>query len=314
LDIKMQKKLFLTLVFLFYPLTFSGNLYAVNGFANCPMVDGKIDASELGSVATNPGGARTCDAPVDSFSLTFYKLALCTSDPNDFIMGNSTVDPCYYLWNTAEGDTSISFGVTKSSETSFPATLPPTGIYTAGYAEIAVTVPINVELEFDQALMFGGNSEGTAWSLPLPSKFIGGGDRNMTMEDFLSGTYFGFTEAFSEAQSSFNNYSFTYNSLSTTEFLNTLVNDTPLSHNGNYRSTFLLNDSGALASTYSDASRLIIKDEFSNPVTITDQTSILTYKYSPDYAARITYVPSGGGGWVVTSILFGDTQFSMEFE
>ena len=57
----MQKKLYLTLVFLFYSLTFSGNLYAVNGFANCPMVDGKIDVSELENIATNPGGAITCE-------------------------------------------------------------------------------------------------------------------------------------------------------------------------------------------------------------------------------------------------------------
>ena len=26
---------------------FSGNLFAINGYENCPMVDGKIDASEL---------------------------------------------------------------------------------------------------------------------------------------------------------------------------------------------------------------------------------------------------------------------------
>ena len=116
----MQKKLYLTLVFLFYSLIFSGNLYAVNGFANCPMVDGKIDVSELGNIGTNPGGAITCDAPVDSFSLTFYKLAMCTSDPDDFIRGNSTTDPCYYVWNTAEGDNSISFGVTKSSYALIP--------------------------------------------------------------------------------------------------------------------------------------------------------------------------------------------------
>ena len=310
----MQKKLSLVLAFLLFFGMLIGKLHAVNGFENCPMVDGKIDASELGYIATNPGGARTCDAPVDNFLLTFYKLALCTSDPNDYILCNSTTDPCFYLWNTAEGDEAISFGVEKGNEFSFPALLPPSGVYTAGYAEMSVTVPINVELEFDEALMFGGNSEGTAWSLPIPSRFIGGGDRNMTMQDFLSGSYFGFTEAFSESQSTFNNYSFTYNSLSTTGFLNTLVNDTALSHNGNYRSTFLLNDSGALASTYSDATSLIIKDKFSNPITITDQTSTVTYKYSPDYAARITFVPTGGGGWVVTSILFGDTQFAMEFE
>ena len=310
----MQKKLSLVLAFLLFFGMLIGKLHAVNGFENCPMVDGKIDASELENIATNPGGARTCDAPVDNFLLTIYKLALCTSDPNDYILGNSTTDPCFYLWNTAEGDEAISFGVEKGNEFSFPALLPPSGVYTAGYAEMSVTVPINVELEFDEALMFGGNSEGTAWSLPIPSRFIGGGDRNMTMQDFLSGSYFGFTEAFSESQSTFNNYSFTYNSLSTTGFLNTLVNDTALSHNGNYRSTFLLNDSGALASTYSDATSLIIKDKFSNPITITDQTSTVTYKYSPDYAARITFVPTGGGGWVVTSILFGDTQFAMEFE
>ena len=310
----MKKKLTIILAFLLFFGMFIGKLHAVNGFENCPMVDGKIDASELGNIATNPGGARTCDAPVSNFILTIYKLALCTSDPNDYILGNSTTDPCFYLWNTAEGDETISFGVEKGNEQSFPTILPPSGTYTAAYAEMSTTVPIYVELEFDQALMFGGNSEGTAYSFPIPSRFIGGGDRNMTMEDFLSGSYFGFTEAFSESQSTFNNYSFTYNSLSTSGFSNTLVGNTPLSHNGNYRSTFLLNDSGALANSYSDASTLIIKDQFSSPITITDQTSTITYKYSTDYAARITYVPSGGGGWVVTSILFGDTQFAMEFE
>ena len=309
----MKKKLLLILAFLYFFSILSGKLYAVNGFENCPMVDGKIDASELGNIVTNSGGARTCDAPVDNFSLTIYKLAICTSDPNDYILGNSTDDPCFYLWNTAGGNEAISFGVTKSSEASFPAILPPSGVYTAAYAEMSVTVPIDVELEFDEALMFGGNSEGTAYNLS-PSKFIGGGDRNMTMEDFLSGSYFGFTESFSESQASFNNYSFTYNSLSTSGFSNTLVSNRVLSHNGNTRSTFLLNDSGTLASTYSDAASLIIKDQFSSPITVTDQTSTITYKYSPDYSARITFVPSGGGGWIVTSILFGDTQFAMEFE
>jgi hypothetical protein len=162
--------------------------------------------------------------------------------------------------------------------------------------------------------MFGGNSAGTGWSVPSPSKFIAGGERNMSMQDFLTGNLFGFTEAFSESQPNFNDYSFTYNSLSTTEFLNTLISYTAVSHSGNYRSVFLLNDSGRLASTYSDVSSLIIKDEFSSPITITDQTSTVTYKYSTDYAARITVVPTGLGGWFVTSILFGDTQFAMEFE
>tara|TARA_B100002019_G_scaffold288357_1_gene301837 strand:- start:865 stop:1797 length:933 start_codon:yes stop_codon:yes gene_type:complete len=310
----MQKKLFFIISLLIFSEMFSGNLFAINGYENCPMVDGKIDASELVNIVPYSGTSRTCDAPVSNFILTINKLALCTSDPNDYILGNSTADPCYYLWNTAEGNEAISFGVEKGNEFSFPATLPPSGTYTAGYAEISATIPIYVELEFDEELMFGGNSAGTGWSIPSPSKFIGGGDRNMSMQDFLTGNLFGFTEAFSESQPSFNNYSFTYNSLSTTEFLNTLVSYTALSHNGNYRSVFLLNDSGRLASTYSDVSSLIIKDEFSTPITITDQTSTVTYKYSPDYAARITVVPTGLGGWFVTSILFGDTQFAMEFE
>ena len=252
---------------------FSGNLFALNGYENCPMVDGKIDVSELVNIVPYSGTARTCDAPVSNFILTINKLALCTSDPNDYILGNSTADPCYYLWNTAEGNEAISFGVEKGNEYSFPATLPPSGTYTAGYAEISATIPIYVELEFDEELMFGGNSAGTGWSVPSPSKFIAGGERNMSMQDFLTGNLFGFTEAFSESQPNFNDYSFTYNSLSTTEFLNTLISYTAVSHNGNYRSVFLLNDSGRLASTYSDVSSLIIKDEFSSPITITDQTS-----------------------------------------
>ena len=51
-----------------------------------------------------------------------------------------------------------------------------------------------------------------------------------------------------------------------------------------------------------------------DPITITDQINTITYKYSPRYAARMTFSPTGLGGWIVTSILFGDTQFAMEFE
>ena len=58
---------------------------------------------------------------------------------------------------------------------------------------------------------------------------------------------------------------------------------------------------------------MIIMDEYSSPITITDQISTITYKYSPRYAARMTFSPFGEN-WVVTSILFGDTQFEMEFE
>ena len=55
-------------------------------------------------------------------------------------------------------------------------------------------------------------------------------------------------------------------------------------------------------------------DEYADPITITDQINTITYKYSPRYAARLTFSPTGLGGWIVTSILFGDTQFAMEFE
>ena len=105
----------------------SGKLYAANGYDNCPMNGDMIDVSELASVTTGAFPLKTCDAPVSAFELTFHALGMCNSDPTDFLLGNSTVDPCFYLWNTATGDNSISFGVTSSSETSFPATLPPSG-------------------------------------------------------------------------------------------------------------------------------------------------------------------------------------------
>ena len=308
----MFKQKILLITFLLFIV--SGKLYAANGFDNCPMNGDMIDVSELSNVTTGTAPLKTCDAPVSTFELTFHALGMCNSDPTDFLLGNSTVDPCFYLWNTAAGDSSISFGVTSSSETSSPATLPPSGVYTHGFATISTIMPISIEMEFDEQKMFAGNSDATAWDLAGgPQKFVGGGDRTMRMQDFALGNYYGFTELFSESQSSFNNYKFEYDSLLTGSFLNQALGSSPID-NGNTRDVFLLNSNNTLADNYDDVAKMVIMDEYADPITITDQTNTITYKYSPRYAARMTFSPTGLGGWIVTSILFGDTQFSMEFE
>ena len=74
-----------------------------------------------------------------------------------------------------------------------------------------------------------------------------------------------------------------------------------------------INSGTELADNYDDVAKMVIMDEYGDPITITDQINTITYKYSPRYAARMTFSPTGLGGWIVTSILFGDTQFSMEF-
>ena len=307
-----KKNIFIfTCIFLVHII--SGQSFAANGFDNCPMNGDMIDVSELSNVTTGSAPLKTCDAPVSSFELTFHALGMCNSDPTEYILGNSAVDPCFYLWNTAAGDSSMSFGVTSSSETSFPATLPPSGIYTHGFATISTTMPISIEMEFDEQKMFAGNSDATAWDLGGGAqKFVGGGDRTMRMQDFALGNYYGFTELFSESQSTFNNYKFEYDSLLTGSFLNQALGAAPID-NGNTRDVFLLNTNNTLADSYNDVAKMVIMDEYANPITITDQTNTITYKYSPRYAARMTFSPVGEG-WIVTSILFGDTQFSMEFE
>ena len=307
-----KKNIFIfTCIFLVHII--SGQSFAANGFDNCPMNGDMIDVSELSNVTTGSAPLKTCDAPVSSFELTFHALGMCNSDPTEYILGNSAVDPCFYLWNTAAGDSSMSFGVTSSSETSFPATLPPSGVYTHGFATISTTMPISIEMEFDEQKMFAGNSDATAWDLGGGAqKFVGGGDRTMRMQDFALGNYYGFTELFSESQSTFNNYKFEYDSLLTGSFLNQALGAAPID-NGNTRDVFLLNTNNTLADNYDDVAKMVIMDEYANPITITDQTNTITYKYSPRYAARMTFSPVGEG-WIVTSILFGDTQFSMEFE
>ena len=310
----MFKKNIFIFTYIFLVHIISGQSFAANGFDNCPMNGDMIDVSELSNVTTGSAPLKTCDAPVSSFELTFHALGMCNSDPTEYILGNSAVDPCFYLWNTAAGDSSMSFGVTSSSETSFPATLPPSGVYTHGFATISTTMPISIEMEFDEQKMFAGNSDATAWDLGGGAqKFVGGGDRTMRMQDFALGNYYGFTELFSESQSTFNNYKFEYDSLLTGSFLNQALGAAPID-NGNTRDVFLLNTNNTLADNYDDVAKMVIMDEYANPITITDQTNTITYKYSPRYAARMTFSPTGLGGWIVTSILFGDTQFSMEFE
>ena len=309
-----QLKFISSILILF--LLFTSNSYS--NFDSCPLNGSKIDVSELSNITTGSGSLKTCDAPVDSFNIVIYQLTMCTSDPADYLLGNSTENPCVYLWNTSNGDDAISFGVTKSSETSFPATLPPTGVYTHGYASLSSSLNINIELEFDEQRMIAGNSDGTAWhsapSLNDPQSFVGGGNRTMTMKDFKDANYYGFTELFSESQSSLNNYIFKYNSLSGSTFLNRVDDDTPSTHNGNTGTTLLLNDNDELATSYDDAKKLLVIENYSSPITITDQVNTIIYKYSPDKAARVTFSPYGAGNWIVTSIIFGNTQFDITFE
>ena len=309
----MFKKNLLVLIYLFLSLFYVEYLFAANGYDNCPMNEGKIDVSEITNVTTGSAPLKTCDAPVSAFNLTVHALGMCETDPTDFITGNTNSDPCFYMWNTDTGDTAISFGVTTSSETSFPATLPPTGVYTHGFATISATIPISIEMEFDEQKMFAGNSDATAWDIAGgPQKFVAGGDRTMRMQDFALGNIYGFTELLSESQSSFNNYKFEYDSLELQSFSNTLLGTVP-NDKGSIRDIYLTDDNNDLASGYDSVTKMIIMDQYASPIRITDQTSTITYKYSPRYAARMTFSPVGDN-WIVTSILFGDTQFEMEFE
>ena len=49
------------------------------------------------------------------------------------------------------------------------------------------------------------------------------------------------------------------------------------------------------------------------PKTMTDQINTIVYKYSPDYAARLTFI-ANGDNWIVASIFFGNSQFTIELE
>ena len=303
---------FIFLIFIQFKLSLIFLFLAHAQTEYCPMNGDKIDVSEISNLAV-----KVCDAPVTSFNIEVFQLAVCTSDPTEFLKGNSTVNPCFYLWDHSKGDNSITFGVTKSSETSFPSTLPPTGVYTHGFGTISSTVGFNAEFEFDEQKIIGGNSDGTAWySAPFlnsPQSFIQGGDRNVTMKDFIDLNYTKFTETFTESQSSLNDFTFTYNSFSTTTFLNYLEKDTPSPHNGNYGRSLLINNDYDLASSYSDSTKLIYIEDYATPKIVSDQTSSILFKYSPDYAARMTFV-ANGDNWIVAALFFGNSQFNIEFE
>ena len=285
----------------------------VEAIPYCPMNGDKIDVSEISSL----GVLTVCDAPVTSFNIEVFQLALCTSDPTEFLKGNEIENPCFYLWDHNQGDNAISFGVTKSSETSFPATLPPTGVYTHGFGTISATTGITAEFEFDEQKIFGGNSGGTGWySAPFlnsPQSFIQGGNRNVTMKDFIDMNYPKFTETFTESQASINEFSFTYNSLSSATFsnINERVYRSP--HNGNYGRSILLNDNYELATSYDQASKIAVVEDYSNPKVMTDQINTILYKYSPDYDARLSFMANGDNG-ILVSIFFGNSQFTIEFE
>ena len=139
-------------------LLLTSNSYS--NYDSCPMNGSKIDVSELSNITTGSGSLKMCDAPVDSFNIVVHQLTMCTSDPIDYLLGNTTENPCVYLWNTSNGDDAISFGVTKSSETTFPATLPPTGVYTHGYASLSTSLNINIELEFDEKELYDSIQNG----------------------------------------------------------------------------------------------------------------------------------------------------------
>ena len=312
--IEFFKKSFKFLTINFFVLSLPiFSAHSQSSIPGCPMNGDKIDVSEISSLGLIP----VCDAPVESFNIEVFQLALCTSDPTEYLKGNESEDPCFYLWDHNQGDNAISFGVTKSSETSFPAILPPTGIYTHGFGTISATTGINAEFEFDEQKIIGGNTDGTAWySAPFlnsPQSFIQGGNRNVTMKDFIDLNYSKFTETFTESQSSINEFTFTYNSLSTAMFSNINERAWPAPHNGNYGRSLLFNDNYELASSYNEASKIVVIEDYSTPKTMTYQINTIVYKYSPDYAARLTFI-ANGDNWIVASIFFGNSQFTIELE
>ena len=108
--------------------------------------------------------------------------------------------------------------MTSVAETSFPATFPPTGIYTHGYALIDKTIAITAEYEVNNTIR-AGNEAGNG---TIEGTFFGPGNRTVTMKNLEDGLWTLSTEAFSSSQSTKNTMNFVYNSLSITQFLNTL--------------------------------------------------------------------------------------------
>ena len=300
----MFKKLsfFIFLISIFNP--FHHNAMA---WDTCPMDGTKIDVSELINI-NRPAGINSyvCNAPVDSFNMTVKQLAMCTADPTDYLNGNSSVDPCFYFWNHREGDAAISMGVTPAAETSFPAIFPPTGTYTHGYALTSMTFEITAEYETN-AIVTAGNEAGNAWTGAL---FVGPGNRSGSMEDMANGSWQLFTEGFLSSQSSKNTLSFSYNSLDTQSFLNTL---SLTSVRGSAQNMYVVNSSGTLASNYSEAQDLLVVETYLEPRVITDLTKEIIYKYSNSLAGRFFWENLGGGNWLALGFQLGYLGFDMEF-
>ena len=274
----------------------------------CPMDGAKIDRSELINI-TRPVGtfSYVCEAPVETFNLTIRQLAMCTSDPTDFLNGNSSEDPCIYLLDYKAGDIPISIGITSASEASFPATFPPTGTYTHGYGLLDKTIEITSEYEVNNTIT-AANEDGNGWVSGVT--FFGPGNRTVTMENLVDDLWQLSTEGYASSQSQKNTINFAYNSLSTSSFLNTISSVHPTS--GNIQKTYLLDSNSSLASSYSDVQDLLIVDTYASPKVITDATNEIIYKYSPDIAGRIIW-ENVGEQWIAYGFMLGNIKFAMEF-
>ena len=297
---------FFLLILILFNLNFF-NSSALAQWDSCPYEGTKIDRSELINI-NRPAGiiSYVCEAPVDSFNIVFKQLAMCTSDPTDFLNGTSEDDPCIYLMNTNTGDSELSIGITSSAETSFQATFPPTGTYTHGYSLLDKTIGITAEYEVNGAIL-AANEDGNAWQ---GATFFGPGNRTVTMENLVDDLWQLSTEGFTSSQSSKNTINFAYDSLSTSEFQSTLSQTHPTT--GNVQMMYLTNSDGKVASTFSEVQDVLIVETYASPTIITDQTSEISFKYSPDLAGRIIWEETMGQ-WVAFGFMLGNIKFSMEF-
>ena len=118
------------------------------------------------------------------------------------------------------------------------------------------------------------------------------------------------TEGFTSSQSSKNTINFAYDSLSTSEFQSTLSQTHPTT--GNVQMMYLTNSDGKVASTFSEVQDVLIVETYASPKIITDQTSEISFKYSPDLAGRIIWEETMGQ-WIAFGFMLGNIKFSMEF-
>ena len=64
--------------------------------------------------------------------------------------------------------------------------------------------------------------------------------------------------------------------------------------------------------TFSEVQDVLIVETYASPTIITDQTSEISFKYSPDLAGRIIWEEIMGQ-WVAFGFMLGNIKFSMEF-